>query len=44
VTGVSLAGFTTTALPTVSAGNSDRAVNCSGQFHGLITPTTPKKA
>ncbi|MCY1527072.1 hypothetical protein D9M68_621260 [compost metagenome] len=40
-TGVSLAGLTTTALPSARAGASERWVRCSGKFHGLITPTTP---
>ena len=40
-TGVSLAGLTTTALPSARAGAMERWVRCSGKFHGLITPTTP---
>ena len=35
-------GFTTTALPTASAGATARLVWLSGRFHGVITPTTPK--
>ncbi|MCY1439783.1 hypothetical protein D9M71_560330 [compost metagenome] len=41
VTGVSLAGLTTTVLPRARAGARERAVRCSGKFHGLITPITP---
>ncbi|MNH17374.1 hypothetical protein D3C79_770430 [compost metagenome] len=41
-TGVSLAGLTTTALPSARAGAIERWVRCKGKFHGLMTPTTPK--
>jgi hypothetical protein len=41
VIGVSLAGLTTTALPTARAGNSERAVSWNVQFQGLMSPTTP---
>ena len=41
VTGVSPAGLRTTALPTASAGATDRLDRCMGTFHGLITATTP---
>ena len=37
VIGVSADGLTTTALPSASAGATDRMLRCSGQFHGLIT-------
>ncbi|MNH20253.1 hypothetical protein D3C79_800140 [compost metagenome] len=40
-TGVSLAGLTTTALPSAKAGAIERWVRCRGKFHGLMTPTTP---
>lgn len=42
MTGVSLAGFSTTALPSASAGATERADSCIGKFHGLITVTTPR--
>ncbi len=41
VTGVSLAGFSTTALPTAMAGAIERLDSWKGKFHGLMTPTTP---
>jgi hypothetical protein len=41
VTGVSPAGLSTTALPTASAGATDRLDSCIGKFHGEITATTP---
>src|SRR5699024_10383610 len=42
VTGVSLAGLITTALPKASAGATERCDKCSGKFQGLMTLTTPK--
>lgn len=41
VTGVSPAGLSTTALPTASAGATDRFDSCMGKFHGEMTATTP---
>ena len=41
VTGVSPAGLSTTALPTASAGATDRLDSCMGKFHGEMTATTP---
>ena len=41
VMGVSALGFTTTALPSAKAGAIERMERCSGQFQGLMTPTTP---
>ncbi len=34
-------GLTTTVLPAASAGASFHTVNRSGEFHGVIAPTTP---
>ena len=36
------AGAQTTALPAASAGASSSAGIVYGQFHGVITPTTPR--
>ena len=33
--------FTTTAHPAAKAGPRDRIVRMTGEFHGVITPTTP---
>ena len=41
VTGVSLAGLMTTALPRARAGATERWDRCNGKFHGLMTPMTP---
>ena len=41
VTIESLAGLTTTPLPSARAGNRVRAVNCSGKFHGETSAITP---
>lgn len=41
VTAVSDAGLRTTALPSASAGATERWDRCSGKFHGEMTPTTP---
>ena len=43
MTGVSLAGFTTTALPAARAGATDRVERCRGQFPGLIMLTPPTR-
>ena len=40
-TGVSSAGFSTIAFPPASAGQSFQASMTSGEFHGMIAPTTP---
>ena len=40
-TGVSSAGLRTIALPPASAGQSFHASMISGEFHGMIAPTTP---
>ena len=39
--GVVLAGFTTTVLPTAMAGAILLTISVSGKFHGIIAPTTP---
>ena len=41
VTGVSLAALITTALPSASAGATERMDRCNGKFQGLMIPTTP---
>ena len=41
VTGVSDDGLITTALPSASAGATERFDKDIGNFHGLMTPTTP---
>ena len=41
VTGVFGSHFSTTALPSASAGASERIASTIGKFHGVITPTTP---
>ena len=41
MTGVSLAGFKTTAFPQASAVATERLDRFMGKFHGLMTPTTP---
>jgi hypothetical protein len=38
---VRLDGLTTHAFPLASAGASDRTSRTSGQFHGVMTATTP---
>ena len=40
--GVSGDGFSTTALPSASAGATTRMPRMSGKFHGVIAPTTPR--
>ena len=39
---MSRAGFQTTVLPAASAGAISSAGIVYGQFHGVITPTTPR--
>ena len=39
--GVSAAGFSTTAQPAASAGATLRAIMALGKFHGVIAATTP---
>ncbi len=41
VSGVSSAGFSTTAFPAASAAATFRAAIRSGKFHGTMSPTTP---
>ena len=41
MTGVSLAGLRTTALPAASAGATARLDTCIPKCHGLMTATTP---
>ena len=41
MTGVFGSLLSTTALPSTSAGPSDRIASTSGKFQGVITPTTP---
>ncbi len=41
VSGVSCAGFKTTAHPAASAGATFHEARFSGKFHGTIAPTTP---
>ena len=41
VSGVTEAGFRTTALPSASAGAIFHMACSSGKFHGVIAPTTP---
>ena len=41
VSGVWLAGFSTTVLPQASAGATFHAVRSSGKFHGTMAATTP---
>jgi hypothetical protein len=40
-TGVLASGFSTTALPSASAGPTERMASTYGKFQGVITPTTP---
>ena len=41
VSGVSLAGFSTTVQPAASAGETFRVIIEHGKFHGVIAPQTP---
>ena len=41
VSGVTEAGFRTTALPSASAGAIFHIACSSGKFHGVMAPTTP---
>ena len=41
LTGVFGSLFRTTALPSTSAGASERIASTIGKFHGVMTPTTP---
>ena len=41
LSGVSLAGFSTTVQPAASAGATLRAIIRAGKFHGVIAATTP---
>ncbi len=41
VSGVSLAGFSTTVQPAASAGDTFRVIIEHGKFHGVIAPQTP---
>jgi hypothetical protein len=41
VSGVSLAGLSTTVQPAASAGATFHEARLSGKFHGTIAPTTP---
>ena len=41
VTGVFGSLLSTTALPSTSAGPSERIASTIGKFQGVITPTTP---
>jgi len=41
-TAVELAGVQTTVFPEASAGATTSAAIVYGQFHGVITPTTPR--
>src|ERR1700730_8789643 len=41
VSGVSLAGFSTTVQPAASAGDTLRVIIEHGKFHGVIAPQTP---
>ena len=42
ITLVEVAGVHTTVLPAASAGAISSAAMVSGQFHGVITPYTPR--
>ena len=35
-------GLSTTALPSASAGATERMLSTRGKFHGVMTPTTPR--
>src|ERR671938_213668 len=41
VSGVSLAGFSTTVQPAASAGETFRVIIEHGKFHGVMAPQTP---
>ena len=41
VTGVSSDGFTTAVHPAASSGASFQVSSSSGEFHGMMAPTTP---